>query len=70
MKLTSLKILTKEPTVQRSGSATIEDTPPPRIHAVTQEPMPARTARRLDVDDVLARSVPKTAVEILPLNEE
>ena len=32
--------------------------------------MPARTVRRLDVDDVLARSVPKTAVEILPLNEE
>lgn len=70
MKLTSLKILAKEPTVQGSGSATIEDTPPPRIHAVTQEPMRARTVRRLDVDEVLARSVPKTAVEIQPPNEE
>lgn len=70
MKVSSLKILTKEPTVQRSGSATIEDTPPPRIHAVSEEPMPRRKIRRLNVDVVLARSVPKTAVEIQPLNEE
>ena len=70
MKLASLKIVTKEQTNQSSGAATIEDVPPPLIHAVAQEPEPTPIVRRLDVDGVLARSVPKTAVEILPLNEE
>ena len=70
MKLPGLKIVTKEPTIQRSGASTIEDTPPPLIHAVDPKPMVPRIVRRLDVDDVLARSVPKTAVEILPLTEE
>lgn len=70
MKLSNLKIVTKGQANQGSGSATIEDTPPPMIHAVTPEPPRARVVRRLDVDSVLARSVPKTAVEILPLNEE
>lgn len=70
MKLASLKIVTKEQTIQRSVPATIADTRPPFIHALAQEPMPPRIVRRLDVDGVLARSVPKTAVEILPLNEE
>ena len=69
MKLASLKMVTKEQTNQRSVPATIEDTLPPLIHAVAPEPMPRRLVRRLDVDDVLARSVPKTAVEILPLND-
>jgi hypothetical protein len=70
MQLASLKIVTKEQTNQSSGPATIEDMPPPLIHAVAQEPEPTPIVRRLDVDGVLARSVPKTAVEILPLNEE
>lgn len=69
MKLATLKIVTKEPAIQRSVPATIEDTLPPLIHAVAAEPMPRRVVRRLDVDSVLARSVPKTAVEILPLND-
>lgn len=68
MKLPGLKIVTKESTIQRSVAATIEDTPPPLIHSV--EHTPPRIVRRLDVDDVLARSVPKTAVEILPRNAE
>ena len=70
MKLASLKIITKEQTIQRSVPATIEDTMPPLIHAVAPEPLPRRRVRRLDVDGVLARSVPKTSVEILPPNEE
>ena len=70
MKLASLKIVTKEQTIQGSGSANIADTLPPMIHALAQEPAPPRVVRRLDVDGVLARSVPKTAVEVLPLNEE
>ena len=70
MKLATLKIVTKEPAIQTSVPATIEDTLPPLIHAVAPEPMPARVVRRLDVDGVLARSVPKTVVEIMPLNEQ
>lgn len=70
MKLASLKIVTKEPTIQSSAAATIEDTLPPMIYGVAQEPTPPRMVRRLDVDGVLARSVPKTTVEILPLNED
>lgn len=70
MKLTSLKIATKEPAFQRSAAATIEDTLPPMIYGVAPEPAPPRMVRRLDVDGVLARSVPKTAVEVLPINEE
>ena len=70
MKLANLKIVTKEPAIQRSGPAPIEDTLPPLIHAVAPEPMPPRIVRRLDVDSVLARSVPKTAVEIIAPNDE
>lgn len=70
MKLASLKIVLKEPAIQRSVPATIEDTPPPVIHAVAPQSMSRRVVRRLDVDGVLARSVPKTAVEIIPLNDE
>lgn len=70
MKLATLKIVAKEPGIQRSVPATIEDTLPPLIHAVAPEPKPTRVVRRLDVDGVLARSLPKTAVEIIPLNDE
>ena len=70
MKLASLKIVMKEPEIQRSLPAAIEDTLPPLIQAVASQLMPRRVVRRLDVDSVLARSVPKTSVEILPLNDE
>ena len=70
MKLASLKIVMKEPEIQRSLPAAIEDTLPPLIQAVASQPMPRRVVRRLDVDGVLARSVPKTSVEILPRNDE
>jgi hypothetical protein len=59
MKLASLKIVTKEPAIQRSVPTTIEDTLPPLIHAVAPESTPPRVVRRLDVDGVLARSLPK-----------
>lgn len=61
MKLTSLKIVTNEKTNQTAEAAMIEDTLPPPIHAVKKEPMPRRIVRRLDVDEVLARSLPKVA---------
>lgn len=59
MKLTSLKIVTNEKTAQTAVAAIIEDAPPPLIHAV--DPMPPRIVRHLDVDGVLARSLPKVA---------
>lgn len=61
MKLASLKIVTNEQTTQRSVAAIIEDALPPPIHAVSGEPMPPRRGRHLDVDEVLARSLPKVA---------
>ena len=45
--------------MQRSVPVTTEDTLPPLIHAVVPEPLPRRIVRRLDVDEVLARSLPK-----------
>jgi hypothetical protein len=57
MKLPGLRIVTNEQTTQTS--ATIADALPPPIHAVTGEPVPARTVRHLNVDEVLARSLPK-----------
>ena len=67
MKLTSLKIVTNEKTTQTAVAAKIEDELPPPIHAVAQAPMPPRIVRRLDVDGVLARLLPKTLDKILPL---
>lgn len=65
MKLSSLKIVTNEQKNQRSVAAIIEDALPPPIHAVSGMPVPRRTVRRgvrrLDVDEVLARSLPKLA---------
>lgn len=66
MKLSNLKIVTNEQTTQRSVAAIIEDALPPPIHAVSESPVPRRTVRRLDVDGVLARSVPKTLAEAPP----
>jgi hypothetical protein len=65
MKLANLKIVTNEQATL--SAAVIEDELPPPIHAVAQVPMPLRVVRRLDVDGVLARSLPKTLAEILPL---
>jgi hypothetical protein len=61
MKLTSLTLVTNEPAIQSSVLATIEDTLPPLIHAVAGEPMPRRIVRRLNVDEVLERSLPKVS---------
>ena len=69
MKLTTLKMVTNNQTTQKSVAAVIEDGLPPPIHAVVQKSMPPRI-KRLDVDSVLARSVPKTLAESLPLKDE
>jgi hypothetical protein len=61
MDLATLKIVTSKQTTQRSVAAIIEDALPPPIHAVAGEPSPRRIVRRLDVDEVLARSLPKVA---------
>jgi hypothetical protein len=61
MKLPSLKIVTNEQTTQKSVAAIIKDAFPPRIHAVAGKPMSPRHSRHLDVDEVLARSLPKVA---------
>lgn len=49
----------------------VTDRPPPKIFALaTTEapaPIPARRGRRLDVDAVLARSLPKVVSEQLPV---
>jgi hypothetical protein len=68
MKLANLKIVTNEQTTL--SAAVIEDALPPPIHAVARKPMPPRTGRRLDVDGVLARSLPKTLAETPPLQPE
>ena len=70
MKLSSLKIVTNEQTTQSPAALRIEDTLPPQIHAVVREPMRRRRiVQRLDVDGVLARSLPKTLVETVPLQQ-
>ena len=68
MKLASLKIVTNEQTTQ--SAAILEDAPAPPIYAVALEPRAPRRVRRLDVDGVLARSLPKTLAEVLPLRRE
>ena len=59
MKLSSLKIVKDEKKSQRAVAAIIEDAFPPPIHAVSGEPMSPRSVRHLNVDEVLARSLPK-----------
>lgn len=58
MKLASLKIATNKQTTQ--SAAAIEDTLPPVIHAGPGQ-KPPRIVRHLNVDEVLARSLPKVA---------
>ena len=70
MKLTTLKMVTNKQTTQRSVAAIIEDAVPPPIHAVAAPKRQAPRIQRLDVDGVLARSVPKTLAESLPQNHE
>lgn len=61
MKSANLKIVTNERATQRSEAELIEDSLPPPIHgeAEVQHKMPPRTVRHLDVDEILARSLPK-----------
>ena len=59
MELSSLKIVKNEKTTQRSVAAIIEDAFPPLINAVSGELVPRRNVRHLNVDEVLARSLPK-----------
>lgn len=59
MKLANLTIVPNEQTTQKSVAAVIEDALPPPIQAVSADSAPPRTVRHLDVDKVLARSLPK-----------
>jgi hypothetical protein len=61
MKLAILKIVTNEQTTQGPVPAIIEDALPPPIYAVAGEPIRARSGRHLDVDGILARSLPRVA---------
>ena len=61
MKLAILKIVTNEQTTQDPVPAIIEDALPLPINAVAAEPIRARGGRHLDVDGILARSLPRVA---------
>jgi hypothetical protein len=63
MKAVILKIVTPAPPTQTRVPVTIEDTLPPPINAVAPEKIRAGKGRHLDVDAVLARSLPKVAGE-------
>ena len=63
MKAAILKIVTHELPTTNRGPATIEDTPRPPINAIVREPRRARRGRHLDVDAVLARSLPNVVSE-------
>ena len=63
MKAAILKIVTHEQPTQNRVPATIEDTLPPPINAVAREPRHATRGRHLDVDAVLARSLPDVVSE-------
>ena len=59
MKAVILKIITRQQLTQTRVPVTIADTLPPPINAVAGEPIRAGCSRHLDVDAVLARSLPK-----------
>jgi hypothetical protein len=63
MKAAILKIVKRQQPTQNRVPVTIEDTLPPPINAVAGEPIRAGSSRHLDVDAVLARSLPKVAGE-------
>ena len=65
MKRTILKIVSREPPTQKRVPARIKDTLPPPIIAVAREPRHAGRGRHLDVDAVLARSLPTVVGEEL-----
>lgn len=64
MKAAILKIVTREQPTATRVPATIEDILPPPINAVAREPRRGR-GLHLDVDEVLARSLPKVAGQCL-----
>lgn len=63
MKAVILKIITRQQPRQTRVPVIIEDTLPPPINAVAREKIRAGKGRHLDVDAVLARSLPKMAGE-------
>ena len=63
MKAAILKIVMRQQATQTRVPVTIEDTLPPPINAVAREKIRAGKGRHLDVDAVLARSLPKVAGE-------
>lgn len=63
MKAAILKIVTHEEPTRNRMPATIEDTLPPPINAVAPEAIRAGKGRHLDVDAILARSLPEVVSE-------
>lgn len=63
MKAAILKIVTHEEPTRNRVPATIEDTLPPPINAVAREEIRAGKGRHLDVDAILARSLPEVVSE-------
>ena len=63
MKAAILKIVTRELPTQTRVPVTIEDTRPPPSNAFVREPKRAGRGRHLDVDAVLARSLPNVVSE-------
>ena len=63
MKAAILKIVTHEEPTRNRVPARIEDRLPPRINAVAREPRRAGRGRHLDVDAILARSLPEVVSE-------
>lgn len=63
MKAAILKIVTHERPTRNRVPATIEDALPPPINAVARKKIRAGKGRYLDVDAVLARSLPDVVSE-------
>jgi hypothetical protein len=61
MKAANLRIVTDTPPPKIVAQVTIEALAPGPIRGVAPAPIPARRGRHLDVDAVLARSLPKVA---------
>ena len=63
MALTNLRVVNDEPTNQSRAHAAIESYNAKSKEGAVSQPLSIRKGRRLDVDKVLARSLPKVAGE-------
>jgi hypothetical protein len=61
MALTNLRVVNDEPTTQSRAQAAIESYNAKSNERAVSQPISIRKGRHLDVDEVLARSLPKVA---------